>query len=94
VTYFHEFPIHESTTFLISKEKFYLVLKEKKKNLREKNRGFVDSEFVKTCHEHVDSVFVRAIGLLKEFVIHETCDGSSSATKELSLKSLGRLSFY
>jgi hypothetical protein len=34
-------------TFLISIEKIFPVLKENKKS------GFVDSEFVKTCHEYV-----------------------------------------
>ena len=34
-------------------EKFYLVLKKNKKIFVEKNRGFVDSGFVKTFHEHV-----------------------------------------
>ena len=32
----------------MSIENFYLVLKENKKN-----HGFVDLEFVKTCHKHV-----------------------------------------
>jgi len=35
-------------------EKFYLVLiGKKKKKIVKKYRGFVDSEFVKTCHEYV-----------------------------------------
>ena len=38
-------------TFFISIEEFYLVLKENKKNIVKK---FVDSEFVKTCHEYVN----------------------------------------
>ena len=42
-------------TFLISIEKFCLSLKEKEKNVVKKIRVFVDSEFVKTCHEHVTS---------------------------------------
>ena len=42
-------------TFLISIEKLDLSLKEKEKILWKKVRGFVDSEFMKTCHEHVTS---------------------------------------
>jgi hypothetical protein len=40
-------------------EEFYLVLKENKKNFMNKIEIFVDSEFVKTCQEHVENlVFV------------------------------------
>ena len=42
-------------TFLISIEKLDLSLKEKEKILWKKVRGFVDSEFMKTCHEHVST---------------------------------------
>jgi hypothetical protein len=42
-----------SATFLISIENFYLVLKENKNFFVKKTHGFVDSEFVKTCHENV-----------------------------------------
>ena len=38
-------------TFLISSEKFYLVLKKNQEKLRGKK--IIDSEFVKTCHKHV-----------------------------------------
>ena len=38
---------------MISTEKFYLVWKENKKKFVKKIRAVVDSEFVKTCHEHV-----------------------------------------
>ena len=34
-------------------EEVYFVLKEKKKNIVKNIRGFVDSKFVKTCHEYV-----------------------------------------
>ena len=34
-------------------EHFCLFKKENKKKFLKKNHGFVDSEFVKTCHEHV-----------------------------------------
>ena len=30
--------------------------KENRKNMVKKNCGFVDSEFVETCHEHVKSL--------------------------------------
>ena len=44
---------------MISIEKFYLVLKENKKNFVKKNYGFIlDSEFVKTCHEHAIIFFL------------------------------------
>ena len=44
-----------NNTFLISIETFYLVLKGDKKKFMKKIRGFVDSELMKTCHEHVNS---------------------------------------
>ena len=34
-------------------EKFYLVIKEEKKNFVKKSCSFVDSEVVETCHLHV-----------------------------------------
>jgi hypothetical protein len=40
---------------MISIEEFYLVIKENKINFVKKIREFVDSEFVKICHEHVKS---------------------------------------
>jgi hypothetical protein len=47
---------------MISIEKFYLLLKENKENFSEKkNCAFVDSEFVKTCHEHVTSIYFQKI---------------------------------
>ena len=56
---------------MISIEKFYLVLKENKKNLVKKDHGFVNSEFVKTCHEHFTRLkifcmvgFIDLLGLL------------------------------
>ena len=39
--------------FFVKINSFSNILKENKKKLVKKNRGFVDSEFVKTCHEHV-----------------------------------------
>ena len=46
--------INSFSNSFISIEKFYLVLKENKHNFVKEIRGFVDSEFVKTCHEHVN----------------------------------------
>jgi len=42
-----------SNIFDLSRKKTYLVLKENKKNFVKKIRVFLDSEFVKTCHEQV-----------------------------------------
>ncbi len=39
-------------------EEFYLVLKENKKNFMNKIEIFVDSEFVKTCQEHVENMLL------------------------------------
>jgi len=42
-----------SNIFDLSRKKTYLVLKENKKIFVKKIRVFLDSEFVKTCHEQV-----------------------------------------
>ena len=39
---------------LISIEKCYHGFKRKEKEIGEKIGGFIDSEFVKTCHNHVN----------------------------------------
>ena len=39
---------------LFSKKDTLQLLLEKTRQFREKNRGFIDSEFVKICHEQVD----------------------------------------
>ena len=39
--------------------KIYFVLKGNKKDFGKNNRGLVDSEFVKTCHEHVTQHFLE-----------------------------------
>ena len=52
-------------------KKFYLKrkilphLKRKKKDFVKKICGFIDLEFVKTCHEHVKSFFLSHLGCLK-----------------------------
>ena len=43
-------------TYIDLNEEFYLVLKENKKNFAKRFHDFVDSELVKTCHEHIRSV--------------------------------------
>ena len=69
VTCFHEFRIYDffcksfffvyfsfkvaAKCLFCGNKQFYLVLKENKKNFVKKIRRDVDSEFVKTCHEHV-----------------------------------------
>ena len=48
--------------FDLSVEEFYLVLKENKKNFaKKKTHWFIDSEFVKTCHEPVIRTSYRIV---------------------------------
>ena len=47
-------------TFFISIEKFYRVLKETKKKVVKKIRGFVDSEFVKTVKLDASKLFSQS----------------------------------
>jgi len=68
VTYFHEYRIYESTIFFheiflgFFKNNFYFVapLKDSKTFFVKKIREFIDSEFVKTCHEYVSKKGVRS----------------------------------
>ena len=41
-----------SNVFYINK-KLYLILKENKKTFVKKKRGFIGTDFVKTCHKHL-----------------------------------------
>ena len=59
-------------TFLIpiKIETYELLLKKKFKKISwQKNLGFVDSEFVKTCHEHATTVYLEY--KTEEYNLHE-----------------------
>ena len=65
--------------------KLYLVLKENE-IFGEKNRGFIDSEFVKTCHEHVVRFYLKnmSMGSTVNFVEFKQCPTPTTSYAELS----------